>query len=322
MLNGMLNLKGDEIKMFSFHNTTPFTMNSKKRQYGGLNNAYAGLLQDHFQYVSDSNGYWRFRSWEELLSENHRAIQVLTHPVWWCIEDGEPAEKVCKEIIDRSERHWKTYTDTFEGQTERINETGLPSASNILPEFFSENGNSMLLLCLSGRYQEVYLEIFIRFEQLIRKILFKLLQKKFFLSSNQINLFLRDKTLNIDPLIFLNVIIEKNCENTIGCDENVYRSLLDCRDDIIKGYFEYSKNELKEKIDLLSLAYKSLSESDINSPKFLEGFSNNTININSSEFLFWLKKQNLNFKLQETLQETLLDDFIIRTKEYYDMEKS
>ena len=74
---------GAPISMFSFHNTTDFTRNCRAQAYSGLVNAYSNFFHNDVEYTSDSNGYWRFRTWKELLLENHKIIQVLTHPIWW-----------------------------------------------------------------------------------------------------------------------------------------------------------------------------------------------------------------------------------------------
>lgn len=116
--------KKDDITFFSFHNTTPFTMNCKGRSYAGLWNAYAGILQSEVQYISDSNGYWIHRSWGELLSEKHDRIQVLTHPEWWCESDAEPGEKIAKSIFDRALQGWSDYDELLR-RLGRVNVTGL-----------------------------------------------------------------------------------------------------------------------------------------------------------------------------------------------------
>ena len=69
---------GAPISMFSFHNTTDFTRNCRAQAYSGLVNAYSNFFHNDVEYTSDSNGYWRFRTWKELLLENHKIIQVLT----------------------------------------------------------------------------------------------------------------------------------------------------------------------------------------------------------------------------------------------------
>lgn len=106
-LAGMLGL--DEIDVFSFHNTTPFTMGCRQRRYAGMWNAYAADLQENVSYVSDSNGYWRFRSWATALNEKPERLQVLTHPEWWTQEQGAPAEKVARLTVARAQRAWSDY---------------------------------------------------------------------------------------------------------------------------------------------------------------------------------------------------------------------
>nr|WP_314566430.1 hypothetical protein [uncultured Pseudomonas sp.] len=121
--------KKEDMAFFSFHNTTPFTMECKERSYAGLWNAYAGILQSEVQYTSDSNGYWIHRSWNELLSENHKRIQVLTHPEWWCKCDAEPGEKIAKAIFDRALQGWGDYDELLR-KLGRINVTGLGESNS------------------------------------------------------------------------------------------------------------------------------------------------------------------------------------------------
>jgi len=114
------------ISMFSFHNTTEFSMNCRNREYGGLLNAYSNFFHNDVEYTSDSNGYWRFRSWDELLSENHKVIQVLIHPIWWGPKNGlPPFETVVKNLIERFDFGLDKHLGLFSGQDVRINKSSL-----------------------------------------------------------------------------------------------------------------------------------------------------------------------------------------------------
>ena len=111
-----------EIEMFSFHNTTKFSMSCRAVTYGGLQNAYSNFFHNDVEYTSDSNGYWRFRTWQELLAENHKKIQVLTHPIWWKRQSTlPPFETVVKNSLDRFYKDVAGYTSFFDAQTERQN---------------------------------------------------------------------------------------------------------------------------------------------------------------------------------------------------------
>ena len=112
------------ISMFSFHNTTDFSMSCRAHEYGGLVNAYSNFFHNDVEYTSDSNGYWRFRTWKELLLEKHKIIQVLTHPIWWQPKNEfPPLETVIKNIIERSDLILNDYIDFFKDQEVRINQS-------------------------------------------------------------------------------------------------------------------------------------------------------------------------------------------------------
>jgi len=112
------------ISMFSFHNTTDFSMSCRAHEYGGLVNAYSNFFHNDVEYTSDSNGYWRFRTWKELLLEKHKIIQVLTHPIWWQPKNEfPPLETVIKNIIERSDLMLNDYIDLFKDQEVRINQS-------------------------------------------------------------------------------------------------------------------------------------------------------------------------------------------------------
>jgi hypothetical protein len=99
-----------EIAVFSFHNTTPFTMNCKEWSYANMINVYADYFQKNVEYCSDSNGYWRFERLENVLVEaKPSCLQVLTHPVWWVSEPMSPRNRVLKCLSDHFERSLKKY---------------------------------------------------------------------------------------------------------------------------------------------------------------------------------------------------------------------
>jgi len=148
------------VRMFSFHNTTPFTMGCRERSYGGLRNAYAGVLQDQVQYTSDSNGYWIHRSWKTLLDENHERIQVLTHPEWWSTYDAYPGEKVTRTLMQRHLVTWANYCDLLQIGN-RNNKLGLRNGQDVLRSLWGEKGENILLLWLNGNRNLAALQVWL-----------------------------------------------------------------------------------------------------------------------------------------------------------------
>ena len=115
-----------EVKMFAFHNTTPFSLSCRKNEYGGCINAYSDFFHNEVEYTSDSNGYWRFRSWESLLAEKHKLIQILPHPIWWGHNSElPPYETVVAHCLKRFISEIENYTENFSSQNVRENRSSL-----------------------------------------------------------------------------------------------------------------------------------------------------------------------------------------------------
>lgn len=90
-----------DIKVFSFHLTNSFTMQSKKPAYGGLINAYSETFQSQYEYCSDSYGVWRFKRIFDVIKEpQNRNLQILTHPEWWTHGAVMPERRI-RNIVDK-----------------------------------------------------------------------------------------------------------------------------------------------------------------------------------------------------------------------------
>jgi hypothetical protein len=100
------------VKVFSFHNTTQFTMSCQNWKYAGLINTYANFFQKNVEYCSDSNGYWRYNRLYDILSvSTSNQLQILTHPEWWQEEVMSPWERIKHCIDGRSFKNKKQYQD-------------------------------------------------------------------------------------------------------------------------------------------------------------------------------------------------------------------
>lgn len=149
---------GVPVRMFSFHNTTPFSMSCWAPRYADLWNAYSGVLQKEVTYVSDSNGCWRFHSWDDVLKEHPPRLQVLTHPEWWIPEHASPAQKICAQIDFRAQRAWAYYCDLLI-RSERENLADVPRATHLLPHH--PIGADVLRHWLSGHRRAALSELVI-----------------------------------------------------------------------------------------------------------------------------------------------------------------
>ncbi len=103
-----------EIRSFSFHNTTDFTMSCEEWQYAGLINCYAQYFKKNVGYCSDSHGIWRFRRLHDVLTGREDArLQVLTHPEWWQEQATAPRQRVQRAIDGRAAKVAKDYDEAL-----------------------------------------------------------------------------------------------------------------------------------------------------------------------------------------------------------------
>lgn len=105
------NVFGKEIRVFSFH--TPdiggwFDISQEK--IAGLINTYSQYFKEKYSYCSDSNGYWRFKRLEDVLSEaKEKRLQILTHPEWWVPEAMSPRDRISRCIDGRAQNQHRWY---------------------------------------------------------------------------------------------------------------------------------------------------------------------------------------------------------------------
>ncbi len=110
ILENLFNIK---IKVFSFHNPTTFNI-PKDYKLAGMINTYAEYFQMNVKYCSDSNGYWRFESLEDVLNGDFDKLQILTHPGWWQEKEIPPQKRIKKCIDDRADNTYKIYCELLE----------------------------------------------------------------------------------------------------------------------------------------------------------------------------------------------------------------
>jgi hypothetical protein len=251
LLNRLLDLPSEQrVKMFSFHNTTPFTMSCRASHYAGLRNAYAGYLQENVQYTSDSNGYWIHRSWQELLKQQPDRIQILTHPEWWTANHAHPAEKVCSHLACRSRMTWLEYCTLLQ-RGNRHNRTGLTATPSALAALFPEDGDRLSMLWLQGNRPEAFIALFCRFESQCRRILRKYFRVNLRATAAPVQALLSDYRLRLDPLLALSVVSNISVTGLLGLPVQSYQQLKRHRNALVHGYGGVSEAELTTSFDRL-----------------------------------------------------------------------
>lgn len=101
---------GHPVRVFSFHNPNERTRAWSAGEYAGMINAAASYFYTDVGFCSDSNGYWRNRRLEDVLTAATDArLQVLTHPEMWPDQPMSPRQRVVRCIDGRARRTLDRY---------------------------------------------------------------------------------------------------------------------------------------------------------------------------------------------------------------------
>jgi hypothetical protein len=90
-------------------------------EIAGLPNAFGSGLAHRYEYVSDSNGYWRFRPVTDALRDpGIERLHVLTHPEWWVPDALSPRARLERSVEGRARRTLADY-DALLDRHARVN---------------------------------------------------------------------------------------------------------------------------------------------------------------------------------------------------------
>ena len=142
---------GTDLAAVSFHNPARLISDLGDEKLGGLVNCYSDRIRNQISYVSDSNGYWRFKSLEEALRDSgEQCLQVLTHPVWWQERPMVPWHRVLRSVDGRRQATLNAYEDALSkdgrlnlGRPERPEQcltSSVPAAETSIPD--TQSGDS------------------------------------------------------------------------------------------------------------------------------------------------------------------------------------
>jgi len=102
---------GFSCRVVSFHNPdTGVILDYSQFSLAGLINASSEYFRKDYEYVSDSNGYWRFSRLEDVLkSSKAMRLHILTHPEWWTENILSTEERFDSAVRDRTEKQIEEY---------------------------------------------------------------------------------------------------------------------------------------------------------------------------------------------------------------------
>jgi len=103
----------NKVVAISLHNPDTFkNFNLTKEKIRGMINVNSYYIKKHYDYCSDSNGYWRFNRLEDIIiNSGTKNLHVLTHPGWWVPEPMSPRDRVTRCIEGRAKSQHTRYDD-------------------------------------------------------------------------------------------------------------------------------------------------------------------------------------------------------------------
>ena len=101
----------------SFHNPVALPLPGFEDDLlAGMRSATSPSIVNGYTYVSDSNGYWRFRSLGEVIADPDVVrLQALTHAEWWQAEAMAPRERVVASVMGRANASLAEYDALLKG---------------------------------------------------------------------------------------------------------------------------------------------------------------------------------------------------------------
>jgi hypothetical protein len=146
-------------KVFSFHNPTSLHLSCEDEFYGGLLNCYSKRFKTEVPYCSDSNGYWRFRRLQDVLTNaEDKCLQILTHPDWWQDSLMPPRQKIFRCIYGRALAAMKSYDEGLQNH-QRQNLNGASEALNVLKLLDPPKYQLLDTMWMNSEFQILFLEL-------------------------------------------------------------------------------------------------------------------------------------------------------------------
>tara|TARA_B100001175_G_C19377276_1_gene574774 strand:+ start:285 stop:986 length:702 start_codon:yes stop_codon:yes gene_type:complete len=87
------NLFKTKVRIISIHRPRKFL--NKKIKFKNIKHTYEDFYFKNVKYISDSNGNFFYDDpRDENILTNELSIQLLIHPIWWCLKGNSPSEKL------------------------------------------------------------------------------------------------------------------------------------------------------------------------------------------------------------------------------------
>lgn len=228
-------LYGVKPSAFSFHNPVAAHMSCEADTYGGLVNCYSRRFKTAVPYCSDSNGYWRFRRLQDVLTNaNDPCLQVLTHPGWWQETAMPPRQRIFRSVYGRAKATMRLYDAGLDAHG-RQNIAGAMDALRPISVIDPDAWELCDLLWNRGDFPALFCELWRLFDRRIQRVLMTYLQGELHVPADAAQKLLREAASLVDGMTLAELVLQISRRDIGGESSAMHDSWLSHRGQLMSG---------------------------------------------------------------------------------------
>lgn len=243
----------------SFHNPSQRHLTWNAESYSGLINCYSDYLMRSVPYVSDSNGYWRFRQLDQvLLDESEPCLQILVHPEWWQEEEMPPRQRLFRSSYGRAASTMAD-NDALLLDMERLNIDGMPEELRRIQGSVGSEFALIDYLWNEGHMASLFLELWRLHEMQLNKLCRARFRKQWRVPAHEVNALFASDGVSLDGWRLFEVAFGQTWEAAVGVESEEHRSWVQVRNQLIHGRESFPPMELQRGCSYLSTIVANLA---------------------------------------------------------------
>ena len=251
-------LSGSVVTAMSFHNPTEQHLRWKSDSYGGVTNAYSERIMNEIPYVSDSNGYWRFRRLHDVLEKaEDPCLQVLTHPGWWQEKAMPPRERIHRAIQGRATSAMENYDVTLQSFG-RINFSGLPASVEALAEPLGPEFRLLDYLWNEEKIETLFIELWRLHEKQINSFCRALFRNVWCVPAHETEAFFNSDGVGLDGWRLFEAVFQQSWQSAGLSDAQEHKQWVGVRNNVVHGRESMKPAELKQGCEYLGTVISAM----------------------------------------------------------------
>jgi len=221
--------------VFSFHNPVAAHMSCEADTYGGLVNCYSRRFKTEVSYCSDSNGYWRFRRLQDVLTDaTDSCLQILTHPGWWQETAMPPRQRIFRSVYGRAKTTMRLYDAGLDAHG-RQNISGAMDALRPISAIDPDAWELCDLLWNRGDFPALFCELWRLFDRRLQRGLMTYLQGELHVPADAAQKLLREAASLADGMTLAELVLKISRSAIVGEQAAMHDGWLALRGELMNG---------------------------------------------------------------------------------------